>query len=167
MEAPVLAVASVARLKHPWGDDRLAGFVDGVDRVNRLAEASPGFRWRHRGPAGHADLIEAFGLADLLLNVSVWEDYASFHAFTYRGLHGRYLTARERWFVPVEGPTTALWWIDDDRRPDPSEALARITVLRREGPTPRAFTVLRRWRSDGTPEQVRASRTARARRLTP
>ncbi|MFT4294479.1 MAG: DUF3291 domain-containing protein [Micropruina sp.] len=162
MADPLLAVVTAAVLKYPLGDPRLAGFLDGVDRVNRLAEASPGFVWRHHGVVGHAALIEAFGHPDVLLNLSLWASYPDLHAFTYRGLHGRYLSARERWFVPLPGPTTALWWLDGDVRPDPDAALARLLQLRRHGPSARAFSVLRRWRPDGTPEPpARRRRPAR------
>jgi uncharacterized protein DUF3291 len=162
LSTPRLAVVTAAALRCRLDDPRLSDFLDGVDRVNRLAEASPGFVWRHRGPVGHAELLEAFGLTDVLLNLSVWEDYPALHAFTYRGLHGRYFSARERWFVPMTGPTTALWWVDGDDRPDPRTALARLVHLRRHGPSARAFTVLRRWRPDGSPE-LTARRRGRAR----
>lgn len=150
MDSPHLAVVSVAKPRYPMTDGRMLGFVEAVDRINRLAEQSPGFVWRHRGPVGHADLLQGVG-GDLLLNLSLWEDYPSFHAFTYRGLHGRYLSSRDRWFAPLPGPTTALWWLPRDDHPDPDEAIARLELVRREGPSPRAFTVLRRWEPDGTP----------------
>lgn len=150
--APLLAVVTAAALKHPLRDARMAEFVDGIERVNLLAAQSPGFVWRHRGPAGHAAVIDAFGHTDVLLNVSLWRDYPSLHAFIYRGLHGRYVTARERWFDPLPGPTTALWWVPPEQRPTPAQALGRLLLLRREGPSARAFTALRRWRPDGTPE---------------
>lgn len=156
-----LAVVTAAALRYPLQDPRLAGFLDAVDPVNRLAEASPGFVWRSHGPVGHAELTEAFGRPDVLLNLSLWRDYPSLHAFTYRGLHGRCLSARERWFVPLPGPTTALWWVGRDERPDPSAALARLLYLRRHGPSPQAFTVLRRWRPDGSPEPAARRRLPR------
>lgn len=158
MAGKILAVVTAAALRYPLGDPRLAGFLGAVDPVNRLAEASPGFVWRHRGPVGHADLIQALGHTDVLLNLSVWEDYPALHAFTYRGLHGRFLTARENWFVPIPGPTTALWWVDRGRLPDPGTATTRLLYLRRHGPSARAFTVLRRWRPDGTREPGRRHR---------
>ncbi len=161
MTDELLAVVTAAALRHPLDDPRLAGFLDAVDPVNRLAEASPGFVWRHRGPVGHADLLDAFGRPDVLLNLSLWQDYPSLHAFTYRGLHGRYLSARERWFVPLPGITTALWWVPHDERPDPATALGRLLYLRRHGPSAQAFTVLRRWRPDGSPEPAARRRLPR------
>ncbi len=145
----LLAVTSIARLRFPFRDPRMSGFVDGIERVNRLADATPGFVWRHRGAAGHSATGEVLGFPNVLVNVSLWTDYPSLHAFTYRGLHGRYLTARERWFLPIPGATTVLWWVSADERPDADAGVARLRLLRARGPSPRAFTVLRRWAADG------------------
>lgn len=157
-----LAVVNVARLRHPLTDRRMTAFVDGIDAINRLAEASPGFVWRRTGVAGHSALL-AGSDGDLIVNVSIWQTYLDFHTFTYHGAHGRYFTARERWFVPIPGPTTALWWISEDDRPNVDHALARLRALRREGPSERAFTVLRQWDAQGHPVR-RAGRPHRGRR---
>lgn len=147
----LLAVVNVAQLRHPLSDQRMAGFVDGIDIINRLAEASPGFVWRGQGVAGHSALLPV-GAGELLVNVSLWMSYLDFHAFTYAGAHGRYLTGRTQWFVPIPGSTTALWWtpghvgsigVDD--------ALTRLELLRRDGPAPRAFSVLQQWDAAGHP----------------
>jgi hypothetical protein len=128
--------------------------------VLRAAEESPGFVWRLRSPGGHADGSELLGLPGTILNVSVWADYESLHGFTYRGLHGRWFSEREQWFEPVRGHTTVLWWIPAGQRPDAAEAGARLSYLRRWGPSPRAFPVLHRFTPAGEPL---ASRTRGAR----
>lgn len=153
----VLAVVNVAQLRHSLADESMSGFVDGIDPINRLAEASPGFIWRCRGAVGHSALLVR-GDGDLIVNVSVWESYPRFHDFVYRGAHGRYLTARARWFLSLPGPTTALWWTVADDRPRVDEALARLRLLRREGPSSRAFSVLRQWGPDGRPGRRRGAR---------
>lgn len=149
-----LAVVNVAQLRHPLADGRMAELVAAVDPINRLADASPGFVWRCRGAAGHSALLER-GSGDLIVNVSVWESYLDFHRFTYQGAHGRYLTARARWFVHLPGPTTALWWTSPDERPGVEPALVRLRILRAEGPTRRSFTVLRQWDPSGRPIRPR------------
>jgi hypothetical protein len=149
--ASLLAVVNVAQLRHPIEDKRMATFVNGIDTINRLAEASTGFVGRRKGVAGHSALLQE-GDGELFVNVSLWETYLDLHRFTYRGAHGRYLTERARWFVHIPGPTTALWW-DAANGPsvDVEQALTRLRLLRREGPSPRAFTVLRQWDADGHP----------------
>jgi hypothetical protein len=147
----LLAVVNVAQLRHPLSHQRMAGFVDGIDIINRLAEASPGFVWRGKGVAGHAALLPV-GAGELFVNVSLWMSYRDFHAFTYAGAHGRYVTARAQWFVPIPGSTTALWWTSGKVRSlEVDDALTRLELLRRDGPSPRAFSVLRQWDAAGQP----------------
>ena len=67
-------------------------------------------------------------------------------------LNGNQLVRRQReWLLPTSGPTTALWWIRDGERPTPGKALARLRHLRTHGPTPRAFSVGRRFAPNGRP----------------
>lgn len=44
-----LAQINVGRLIAPRGDARVAPFFAALDRVNALADASPGFVWRMQG----------------------------------------------------------------------------------------------------------------------
>lgn len=150
-----LAQVNAAVLRYPLDDPRLAGFRAVVDRVNRLADTAPGFVWRH--PDSHRERHRPpdGGATVTVVNLSVWTHYAPLHHFVYRSAHGRLVRRRSEWFEPSPGPTTALWWVADDDRPTPDEALARLTHLRRHGPTPRAFTVRRRFGPDGRPDQPR------------
>ena len=87
-----------------------------------------------------------------VVNLSVWTDYLSLHRFVYRSAHGSCPPPR-RVVRHATGPTTALWWVRDDHRPIPDEALARLEHLRAHGPTARAFTVRRRFDPEGRPER--------------
>src|SRR5205814_8769491 len=49
-----LAQINVGRLLAPIDDDRIAGFVEALEPINRLAEARPGYGWRHQSDAGTA-----------------------------------------------------------------------------------------------------------------
>ncbi len=42
-----LAEINLAHLKEPMGSLLLKGFVDRLDEINGIAEASPGFVWRY------------------------------------------------------------------------------------------------------------------------
>ncbi|HEX8628082.1 MAG TPA: DUF3291 domain-containing protein [Catenuloplanes sp.] len=55
------------------------------------------------------------------------------------------------WFVSTPRPSAALWWVPMGTRPTLDEALLRLRVLRRYGPSPKAFGVRRRYGSDGKP----------------
>jgi hypothetical protein len=149
---PQLAQANLARLRWPLDSPEVAEFVAGLDRINRLAERSPGFVWRFGEQSDHANLAEATGDPQLLINLSVWTGYEPLHAFVYRGAHGGFVRRRAVWFERIPTPATVLWWVPSGHRPDVPEALARIRHVRRYGPTPRAFTVRTRFTPDGRAE---------------
>jgi hypothetical protein len=46
------------------------------DRINLLAEATEGFRWRLQSDEGDATSLRPFG-EDVIVNMSVWRDLAS------------------------------------------------------------------------------------------
>jgi hypothetical protein len=83
------------------------------------------------------------------VNVSVWETYRALHDYTYRSPHRRFTRDRRDWFVRLPGFTTALWWVAAGERPSLEEGVARLAVLNRDGPSPRAFSLLHRFASTG------------------
>ena len=85
------------------------------------------------------------------LNLSVWRDCESLHAFVYRSAHGRQLLRRDRWFDRAPQPSTVLWWVADGAQPTAADATRRLAHLRAHGPTPRAFSLRRRFSASGTP----------------
>lgn len=153
-----LAQVNVARMRGSLTDPVMRGFVDALEPVNRLAEASAGFVWRLAGAHEHEPSVRTDGTVHSVVNVSVWVDYPSLHAFTYRSPHGAYLRRRATWFLATPPPSTALWWVEADTRPSAEDALRRLDHLRRHGPSPRAFTVRHRYTADGRRERTRAPR---------
>jgi hypothetical protein len=145
----LLAQVNVARMRGPIDSPVMREFADGFDPVNQLAERSAGFVWRLQS-GGHAPLVEADG-GLWVVNVSLWGSYEALHEFVYRSPHGAFLRRRSRWFEPTPPPTTALWWVADDARPDVAAARARLVHLRRYGPTPQAFSLRRRFDERGMP----------------
>ena len=162
-----LAQVNVAVMRGSIDSPVMAGFAFAFDAVARLAEESPGFVWRLSDAGGHITVTTDGGHAQVV-NVSVWRDYPSLHRFVYRSLHGGILGRRREWFLPAPQPSTALWWVDDGHRPSVDEALARLLVLRRYGPSPRAFSSRRRYDGTGRPVDSRhrldTSTTERQRR---
>jgi hypothetical protein len=107
-----LAQFNVARLRAPLTDPALAGFVDGLDAINALAEASPGFVWRMaEGPDGDATTVRPLD-PDVIVTMSVWDSVEALRAFSYQSAHLDYLRRRRDWFVPSGFPASlVLWWI--------------------------------------------------------
>ena len=148
-----LAQANVARPRAPLDAPVMAEFVVALDAVNRIAEHSPGFVWRLRSSESHGATTLPDGSHQLMVNLSMWESYEALHAFVYRSPHGAYVRRRARWFEPIRQPSTALWWVEAGQRPTVEEALRRLRYLRAHGPSPRAFTLRRRFDPDGRPSR--------------
>jgi uncharacterized protein DUF3291 len=150
-----LAQANVARQRGALDSPTMAEFVLALDPVNRIADHSPGFVWRLRSSESHGATTLWDGDCPIIVNLSVWESYEALHAFVYRSPHGAYLRRRAHWFVPVQQPSTVLWWVDAGERPTVDEALRRLRYLRANGPSPKAFTLRRRFGPDGRPARAR------------
>ncbi len=141
-----LAQFNVARAKGPTDGAVMAEFMANLDRINQLADESPGFVWRLRTEDGSATSIRAFDDPDLLLNLSVWEDIESLRQYVYRTEHTDFLRRRREWFEPVEElPVTVMWWVPAGANPSVEEAIQRLYRLAEEGPGPEAFTFRQRF----------------------
>ncbi len=149
MAVALLAQVNVARLRAPLDAPEMAGFAAAFEPVNLLAERTPGFVWRLQD-GGHAPVLDDPS-GPWLVNVSLWTSYEALHGFTYRTAHGALLRHRTRWCLPTAGPSTALWWVPADVRPDAAEGRRRLAVLRSRGPGPQAFSVRRRFDAEGAP----------------
>lgn len=140
-----LAQLNVARLLAPLDDPSIADFVDALDRINALAEASPGFVWRLQSDSGNATDIRVDQDPLLIVNLSTWESLDSLFRFTYRTGHSKILARRCDWFERMDDAHLVLWWVPAGHRPSLAEAMARLDRLRREGPTSQAFTFKQRF----------------------
>ena len=135
-----LAEINIARLKAPLDHPTIAAFTTALDPVNALADASDGFVWRLVGEAGDATDLRPFDDPDMLINMSVWESLEALVGFVYRQpLHGEIMRRRNEFFTRPE-VFLALWWVPAGHRPTIAEGLGRLETLRRDGPTPHAFT---------------------------
>ena len=146
-----LAQVNVARLRRPLDDPSMREFVAALAPVERLAARTPGFLWRLDAGGGHGACVQADTGGSIFVNVTVWRDYDALHEFVYRSPHAGYLKRRSRWFAPTPQPSTALWWVPDGGHPTMDDALRRLRYLRDHGPSPRAFSLRRRFSADGRP----------------
>lgn len=135
-----LAQINIARLAVPADDPQVKDFFDLLDKVNAMANGSPGFVWRLQTEGGNATGIQPTADPRLIVNMSVWEDAEHLFAFVYRSGHMPVMARRREWFERFEGVYQALWWVPAGHVPTVDEGLARIWHLERYGPTPHAFT---------------------------
>jgi len=151
MNAWHVAQLNVGRAVAPPGSPELADFMAALDRINALAESSPGFVWRLQSASGNATDILVSADPRSLINMSVWSSIESLFAFVFRSGHTEVMKRRREWFEKPTQAYQALWWIPAGHIPGIEEALERLAHLRREGPTPRAFTFSQRYPPAGEP----------------
>jgi hypothetical protein len=138
-----LAQLNIGIVKGPMDSPVMAEFAANLDRVNALADRSPGFVWRLQTDEGNATAIRPFPDESLLVNMSVWRDLESLSEFVYRSAHAEILRRRREWFERMSEAYLVLWWAPAGHRPTIEEAIAKLERLRAEGPTPEAFTFRR------------------------
>src|SRR5688572_12001664 len=139
MSAYELAQLNIARMKEPLESPGMADFVANLERINALAESSPGFVWRLQREEGDATALRPLG-DDTLINVSVWRDVESLNKYVYGSAHVEIMRRRKEWFGRMREAYVVLWWVPQGHRPDVSEAIAKLELLREKGPTRDAFT---------------------------
>ena len=142
MSAYELAQLNVALMKEPLESPRMSDFVANLDRINALAESSPGFVWRLKSDEGNATAFRPMG-DDTLINVSVWKDVESLNKYVYRSAHVEIMRRRKEWFERMREAWVVLWWVPKGHRPPVSEAIAKLELLRAIGPSKDAFTFRR------------------------
>ncbi len=107
-----LAQLNLARMRHDLDDPRMAGFVDNLERINRLGDESPGFVWRYQDESGATTDTRAFDDDDLLLNLTVWESIDDLRAYAVGSDHVNFIRRRLEWFDRVGTlPGLTMWWI--------------------------------------------------------
>jgi hypothetical protein len=146
-----LAQANVARMRAPLEDPLMEGFRSQLERINALADRSPGFVWRLQSEQGDATAIRAYDDPFALFNMSVWESLEALHAYVYKSDHVGPLRGRRAWFLPPVGPSLVLWWIPAGQVPSLAEGVAKLELLRELGPTPAAFTFRQPFPAPGAP----------------
>jgi hypothetical protein len=135
-----LAQLNVGRLLAPLDSPAIEGFRAQLDPVNALADADPGLVWRLQTENGNATSIRPTEDDLFLINMSVWTSLEALRAFTYTTAHVQVLRQRRSWFEQLAESHLVLWWVPAGHLPTVEEAMDRLARLRRDGPSPAAFT---------------------------
>ncbi|WP_137971922.1 DUF3291 domain-containing protein [Pseudomonas sp. F(2018)] len=134
-----LAQLNIATLREPLESPGMADFVNNLERINALAEASPGYVWRLQDEAGDATALRPFG-DDVLVNMSLWADVQSLSDYVYKSAHTEMLKRRREWFDKVEQAHMVLWWVPAGHLPSVDEAAERLAHFREHGASAHAFS---------------------------
>jgi len=140
-----LAQLNVGRLRAPTDSPIVAEFMEALDPINALADASPGFLWRFQTDDGNATSERPFDDETVLVNFSTWESIDALADYVYRTAHTEFLRRRREWFERFDGAMVVLWWVPAGHRPSVAEAIERLAHLEAHGPTPYAFTFRHRF----------------------
>ena len=141
-----LAQLNIAYSKAPIDSPILADFVANLDRINLLADASDGFRWRLETDEENDTSLRLFG-DDVIVNMSIWRDLDALRHFVYNSAHTEIMRRRREWFAQAPQAYAVLWWVPSGHRPSLSEAANRLERLRQHGPSITAFTFGRFFRA--------------------
>jgi hypothetical protein len=139
MSAYELAQLNIAVMKEPLESPGMADFVANLERINALAENSPGFVWRLKSDDGDATAFRPLG-DQTLINMSVWRDVQSLSDYVYKSAHVEIMRRRAEWFERMREAWVVLWWIPRGCRPALEEAIVKLERLRSHGPSSEAFT---------------------------
>jgi Domain of unknown function (DUF3291) len=146
-----VAQLNVGRLHHPIDAPETADFVANLDPVNAIADSEPGFVWRLQDDSGNATSVRADPDPLFIVNMSVWETIEALEDFVRRSAHAEVLRRRREWFQRMAEAYLVLWWVPVGELPSLEDALARLEHLRRNGPTPTAFTFKHRFGPEAAP----------------
>ncbi len=147
-----LAQVNVALPAAALDEPVMSGFVKVIGDVNWLADKSPGFVWRlppRHGPVTFGRL----GEDRVIVTLSIWTHFEALQQYVYRSGHALFMRRRSRWFVPIGGLTTAMWWVEEGERPSVDDGLGRLLHLRLHGPTPQAFSLRRQFDPEGVADR--------------
>jgi len=134
-----LAQMNVAEMLAPIDSPVMADFVANLDRINALAEQSPGFAWRLQTDEGNATAVSNPLGENVIVNISVWEDVAALNHYVYKTAHVEVMKRRKEWFERIKEAYVVLWWVPAGQWPTVDDAVGRLQHLRAHGPSLRAF----------------------------
>ena len=135
-----LAQVNIAKMLAPIDSPVMADFVDNLERINQLADKSPGFIWRLKDDAGDATSIKVFADEFIIVNMSVWDSIEALFSFTYQSEHVEIFKRKKEWFHKLTDAHMALWHIPACHLPSTDEAKKRLGYIKMNGETPYAFT---------------------------
>jgi GNAT superfamily N-acetyltransferase len=133
-----LAQINIGTMLAATDDPLVAEFMDNLDHINGIADATPGFVWRLQTDSGNATEIQLFPDPLTLINMSVWESVESLKGYVYRSEHVDFFRRRAEWFQPA-AKRVALWHLAAGEIPEIDDAVRRVEFLERNGPSPYAF----------------------------
>ena len=133
-----LAELNIAVPKYNIGDPRISGFMNNLDRINKLASSMPGFVWMHKDETGHAMNVPT-PWPEEVANLSVWHTVKHLEQFVWNTVHKQFYNRKHEWFSAMKSHHFVMWWVDEGHQPTLLEAKERLDYLNARGSTDFAF----------------------------
>lgn len=76
-------------------DPIMKEFVENLEKVNTIAETSPGFVWRLKDENNNATSLNPYDDEQIIINVSVWESIETLENYMYNTFHAEFLRRRK------------------------------------------------------------------------
>ena len=147
-----LAQLNIAEAIAGMESPEMADFVANIERINQLAENSPGYIWRLTDEGGENSYsMQLFDSEYIVTNMSVWEDKESLFQYVYHTAHVEIFKRRKEWFGKLGTAHLVMWYIPEGHIPNIEEAKERLEHLRKHGESPYAFT----FKSTFKPEDIK------------
>jgi hypothetical protein len=140
-----IAQINIARMVAPIDSPVMHDFVANLDRINAVAESAPGFVWRLVGDGNDATSLRPYEDERIIVNMSVWESIDALFKYAYYSDHTDIFRRRAEWFIKMETPAVALWWVEVGHIPTVAEAQEKLLLIENNGQTPLAFTFKKRF----------------------
>ena len=126
MQVYELAQLNVGVIKGPMDSPVMADFAANLERINALAEATPGFIWRLQTEEGDATALRLFENERMLVNMLVWQDVESLNRYVDNSAHVELMRRHREWFEHMNEAFLVLWWVASGHRPTVEEGIARL-----------------------------------------
>ena len=135
-----LAELNIAEWKVPADSAEAQPFMRALDRVNAVAERSPGFFWRLKDEAGNATgMTSPWSDRNVIVNMSVWDDAHTLEHFVWNTVHRGIYRRKAEWFSIMTMAAFVMWWVEPGHVPTLDEAKTRLDHLNEHGNTDTAF----------------------------
>ncbi|MEZ4670325.1 MAG: DUF3291 domain-containing protein [Anaerolineae bacterium] len=140
-----LAQINIARMVAPLDSPTMHDFVVNLDRINALAESTPGFVWRLKGEGNDATSLRPYNDERIIVNMSVWESVDTLFEYVYKSGHVEIFRRKPEWFERMITPAQTMWWIPAGHVPTVAEGQEKLALLIANGPNPLSFTFKQRF----------------------
>ncbi len=145
-----LAQFNIAEAIAPIDSPVMADFVNNTERINALADKSPGFVWRFTGDeSDNPYSVQAFDSEFILVNMSIWKSWESLFDFVYKSEHAEIFKRKKEWFRKMPKMYMVLWYVEEGHIPTLEEAKERLGYLRKKGESAYAFTFKSKYQWNG------------------